>query len=741
MRPRHARGTLSRPIRAATLTALAALLLPACARQVAPGGPFPQLSQYEGREVVDVEFTGDLELPKDSVERVVTTRASRCRLLILPVCIGGLGEDEYNLDLQVLSRDVVRIGLLYRDNGYYGTRVIPTVEEEPGDADKVRVRFTITPGDRVTLTALDIEGAEAIVPEEDLLEKVPLKVGEPFRRVDFLASVDTVRNALLARGRAYAQVLRNYEIDTIADVARVQLVAAPGPVVTVDSIIVEGNYRLTPRLVRRSLTFRPGSLLRSTELARSQRSLYDLELIRYAAVEVAPESLQVTPDSLQLDQDSIGSTVVVRLVEAPKYAVDVSAGYGTLDCFRGRASHVDRNFLGGARRLEISGLLSKVGVGTPLDAGLDRTVVCRAFELEGATTPTDTAIAQALNYRLAADFRQPRLFGTRTSIAASLYAERVSELELYLRRSVGASVGAVRNVAPGTVVSVSVNAQRGNTQASDEFFCIAFEVCTPEDLAVLRESRWTNSLSAGFVRNRVRLTPFPTGGYSVRAGSDYASQLLGSDDRYLRVLADGTGYREVREGVVVSLRLLGGTFLQADQPLPPEQRFYAGGPTTVRGFGRNALGPTVYIARPKEREDRPDTVEIVRSATGGTSTVVANLEVTFPSPVPLVLFGNPLRVAAFVDAGQVWGDLPGVEDAPSPGLRFTPGVGGRLPTPVGPLRLDVAYNPYPPEVGPLYELDAQGNLVPGPAVERYRPEDRESFLRRLTVHLSVGSTF
>jgi outer membrane protein assembly factor BamA len=375
-------------------------------------------------------------------------------------------------------------------------------------------------------------------------------------------------------------------------------------------------------------------------------------------------------------------------------------------------------------------------VGDPLNAGLGKTVLCRAFDVDEDARPIDRRIASALDYRVAADFLQPQLFGTRNSVGVNLYSERISELGLYLRRSTGARVGLVRSLGPGTVLSTTLNAERGATEAGDEFFCIAFEVCTPEDIEALQQDRWTNSLSVGLVRNRVRLDPFPSAGYAFRAGTDYASQALGSDDRYLRLLADGTVYRELRKDWVVSVRLLGGTFLQAENPLPPERRFYSGGPTTVRGFGRNALGPTVYIARPKERDDKPDTVEILRSATGGTRTVLASAELTAPSPV----LARALRVAAFVDAGQVWGAR---SDSllVSPGLRITPGVGVRAATPVGPIRLDLAYNPYAPEPGPLYRLDSQGNLIPGPEVQRFRPPEDRGIFDRITLHVSVGQTF
>lgn len=727
------------PLRPA-LAAAALAVLAACAGNGGPAtGPLPQFAKYEGEEVRSVEFEGELVVPIDSLRSVVTTRPSRCRIAgILPFCIGRFGDKKYELDLGVLQRDVARIQLAHRDAGYYGTRVLPVVDEAVGE-DGVEVTFRIEPGDLTTLAGLEVAGAEAVVDTARLMRRLPLKVGEPFRRIDFLASVDTVRNTLLNEGHAYAQVLRNYEIDTIADVATVRLEAAPGPLVTVDSIIFSGNYRLSAETLRRQIAIQTGDRLRATNLVRSQRNLFELDLVRFASVEVAPERLQLTPDSLELDRDSIGSTVLVRIVEAPRYSAEIAGGYGSRDCLRAEATHLDRNFIGGARRLEVTGLVAKVGVGDPLN-GLEQTL-CPAFNPENRFTPEDSLIADQLNWRLAANFLQPRLFGTQTSVVLSGFTERISELDLYVRDASGGEIGVVRQVLPQTLASLTFEVQRGRTRASDYFFCIAFEVCSREDIALLEESRWSNSTSLGLTQARVRLDPFPSGGHSFRAGMDYASALLGSDDEYLRLSADGIVHRELRDDVVLSLRLAGGTFLTglltSDRGyIPPERRFYGGGPTGVRGFRFNELGPTVYIARPRRTSDNGFRVDTVRSSTGGTRALLASAEVTFPLRAGPQFMRNA-RYAAFIDAGQVWESRDSLT-ARAP-LRFTPGVGARFASPVGPFRLDVAYNPYGAVPGPLYGITERGELVPQPLMRSYRPTEGRNFFRRLVLQVSLGN--
>jgi outer membrane protein assembly factor BamA len=168
--------------------------------------------------------------------------------------------------------------------------------------------------------------------------------------------------------------------------------------------------------------------------------------------------------------------------------------------------------------------------------------------------------------------------------------------------------------------------------------------------------------------------------------------------------------------------------------VPPDQRFYAGGPNDVRGFDRNELGPVVYVV-PQTHVDAvgadsisPDSVRV--AATGGNSLAVANLELRVPSPV----FRSRLRLAAFVDAGGVW---QRGRDERTAVIRVTPGVGLRVATPLGPARLDVAYNPYKLQAGTLFQFDQAGNLEPVPGQGSYiLPRSR-----RFSFHIAVGQPF
>jgi outer membrane protein assembly factor BamA len=130
-------------------------------------------------------------------------------------------------------------------------------------------------------------------------------------------------------------------------------------------------------------------------------------------------------------------------------------------------------------------------------------------------------------------------------------------------------------------------------------------------------------------------------------------------------------------------------------------------------------------------QGRPiDASRVTVAATGGNTLAVGNVEIRVPSPV----FSSRLRLAAFVDAGGVW--QRGSENS-TPVIRVTPGVGLRLATPLGPARLDVAYNPYKLQAGTLFQVDTLGGLTPVPGQGSY-VLNRNG---KLTFHFAVGQAF
>jgi outer membrane protein assembly complex protein YaeT len=670
---------------------------------------------------VQVRFAGAGPFSADTLIQLIQTRPARCSFLGLSICIPFLEREPRasRLNLQVLENDIRQLEIFYRQSGYFGARIIPVVNPA-ADTQDVIVSFVIAPGAPVYLESLDIEGTEGIL-RPGIFERIPSRVGELFNLMDLTASADTIQRELLALGHAYAAVLRNYRADTITQSAQATLIAIPGPRVVVDSIIVEGAPHLGRAAVLRQITIRPGDLLLSSKLLESQRNLYDLPIVQFATVAAAPDSLQQTPG------DSTTATVLVRITEAPVHLVEAAVGYGTVDCFRGETRWTSRSLAGGARRLTLTGAVSKVGIGDPVDLGFANSI-CRAFAQD--------TFKHTLDYRFTGELVQPWFVSPRNSLTLNAYAERISEPKVYQLEAQGGRFTVTRRLSLFDILSALINVEHGETRASQALFCATFLVCLPADIDSLSEPRWLNTLGMNWARDRSNSALDPTKGYVTRAGLGWALPELGSQITFLRGVAEGATYTTVGSGSVLALHLRLGSFLGTASLapghgfIPPEERFFAGGSTTVRGYSRNELGPGVYVGPSPAFTDSSD---VTFSPTGGTGLVVGNIEYRFPAPVMRDL----LRLVLFLDAGTV------TSDAPVGGsfnkIRYTPGVGLRVRTPVGPVRVDLAYNPYLPFTAPLFLPDtATGGLIR--VLDSFTPPP-PSFFGRLRLNLAIGQPF
>ena len=120
--------------------------------------------------------------------------------------------------------------------------------------------------------------------------------------------------------------------------------------------------------------------------------------------------------------------------------------------------------------------------------------------------------------------------------------------------------------------------------------------------------------------------------------------------------------------------------------------------------------------------------------TGGNTAVTLNAELRFPSPI----FAQRMRLGLFVDAGQVW--ERGQELVSIRAVRVTPGAGVRFTTPLGPVRIDAAYNGYQTERGPLLFIDSTGNVQQIRA--SYPPVGTpKRFFQKVIIQFAVGQAF
>ncbi|MBA3319213.1 MAG: BamA/TamA family outer membrane protein [Gemmatimonadales bacterium] len=681
------------------------------------------------RVVRGLSFEGNRAILGEVLAAAISTTNSSWFARSVLVRWLGLGEKRY-FDEEEFRRDVIRLHVLYRRTGFPNAQIDTTVRREP---ENVYVTFRIQEGEPMVVTSLEVAGLDSL-PEwlrRIALLDLPLQEGDPFNRYLMQASADSIERRLRDRGYPSAAVFSGFEADRTTLTARVTLEVDPSRRAVIGAVDVIGVRRIDTALVRELLVARPGRRYSQDELLLSQQNLYKSDLFRYATVNIDSAGFQPGADTVPL---------MVQVNESRRRRIRGSAGYGTEDCFRGGVAWTSRNFLGSnGRLLDLTSRVSKVGVGDPTDWGLAEGI-CNSSK-------KDSIGSSLLNYNLGATIRRPAFLSATSNLSVSVYTERRSEFRVFLRRETGTTVTLRREQLRRRIpLSLAYNLNYGRTEATEVSFCASFNACTPDVVDLLRQNRVLATLTATATVPRTNSLIDPSRGSIRSLEVAVSSRFLGSAafQQFTRVIADAAWYRPLARNVVLSWHVRGGAIFSptvdvasaSGSFIPPEQRFYAGGPNDVRGFERNELGPVVYVV-PKGEVDRaasggraidPDSVRV--SATGGNTLAVGNVELRVPSPV----FGARLRLAAFVDAGGAW--QRGSRSSAAV-IRVTPGAGIRLNTPLGPARLDIAYNPYRLQAGPLFQFDTTGALAPVEGQERF-VLDRNG---RFTFHFAVGQPF
>jgi outer membrane protein assembly complex protein YaeT len=721
-------------------------------------------------EVRSLKFSGNKAISSEELALRVTTTPSSAVRRTLRV----LGAKRC-LNRDYLPLDLAKLELFYLDRGYYYAKADTVITRVGRNA--VSVLFRIDEGPVTTLTSYRVDGLEGVRDSAAILRALRLRQGGPFDYSLFLADLDTITQRLRNSGYYRATTLPERVRDSLT--ASVTVTVEPGkrmqfgePAIQVTPL---GNrtQQVPDRVVRQVVGISPGTLFSDHAITEAQRSLYQLGIYRH--VEVVPR-----PDSLQTQGDSVVS-LDVRLSEDLTHALDTEYGLATLDCGRLRAQYTDLNFLHSARRLELTGQTSKLGYGEPVASARTRDLC--TFNGQSPLAE-DSAFSSQLHYYGGISLRQPRLLGTKWVPTLSVYSERRGEFKAYLRTTkVGANLSATRDIAERTQLRIGYSQELGRTVAQDALLCQLFSRCDDASRQDITREATLGVASATLTRLRTDNLVNPTRGSVMRLEfRTSGSRFLGTSPSlfFNKGSVEAAYYTPFGFNNVVSLRVRAGLVQNAPGSfIPPQERLYAGGPTSVRGFQQNELGDVVYLARPasvtKDSSVSPriyhvvpvDSIDPVDRIVplGGNRLFVANLEYRVPDRFLLPKY---LQYTFFVDAGDVWTAGNSAATATKADIKYTPGFGLRLISPIGPVQMNFGYNSSQRNAGQMYFEDPQlatsaisplycvspGNTIPlvltngvyqPPASATcdatYQPPRRGGFFRRLAITFSIGSEF
>ena len=609
-------------------------------------------------KVTSFTFKGNQAVTSKQLKSVLATAASSK----LP-----WGTKRY-FSREQFEADLKRIVAFYTDRGYPDARVTSFDVKMSEQQDSVGITINISEGEAVTVERIALEGFDEL-PEAHrraLETRLPLKVGGAVDRALLQAAREATLDELRDHGHPYASVRLSESPGTGERKRVITFRADPGPIARVGEIEVSGNATVSENVVRRQLTFRPGSLFRQSRLNESQRKLYGLELFQFANIE--PIGTEAKPAVVP---------VRVTVTKSDHKKVNFGVGYGSEEKARAEVDWRHVNIFGAAQTLGVFARYSSLDRGARITYKEPYFFSPRwAFGVNGQYWQTrepaydlDTTGGRVTVTRQFARGGGPVL-GSRPSMALSFtYA---NEWEDY-------------TIDPEILADPTL---------WDELIALGLD---PTGDGTTTGQRSAFSIDAS--RNTTDNLLDAKRGYLASVHLEYAGPFLGGTYDYREVSSEGRLYQKLGNLAVLAGQVRGGIITpngDASVLVPFSKRYFLGGATNLRGWGRFEVAPLSGEGLP----------------IGGTKFANASLELRAP------IWGQ-LSGVAFIDAGNVWADPDGTIGE-AIGWRYDIGPGIRYQTPIGPLRVDVGY-----QLNPIEDL--------------FKTTGEKQ--RRFRFHFSIGQAF
>ncbi len=529
----------------------------------------------------------------------------------------GVGGELLGLGTDVFSERALGAALscveeLHRVDGYlFATATASTDDTEPG---VVRVRVVVDEGPRIALeTPVRLEGVRSFEAAEVHAE---LTLGDADWYVPRLPLVleGRVLDFYRTRGFPWVEVHARADVRRESATASIALRVDEGRRATVRRVDIFGNEHTWSRVVRRYVRLDEGDTWDERAVRESAAGLLRAGLFEFVRVEK-----KRVPGA----DDQVDLHVIVD--EKARYRATLLGGYGSWEQLRGGLVVENTNLLGSGHHVELGGSGS-----------------FRHARVEG-------------------QYRNPFFFHEDVS------QHMVASWE---RREHPSFTDDETSVETGWSYRITEQVHGQVFHRMSDSIVSGVTGLVPSEL---EEDAFLSMFGVGLVHDTRDSLQNPVSGASHRLRLEYAGDEIGSELDFLRPTFAATWYVPVisRLKLVSSLRTGLIVPLRDTKTIPIQERFFAGGDSSIRSFAQDEASP-----------------RLAGELIGGEAFLTGSFELRVPIDPIRLLAG--LEGAAFFDAGSV---VERYEDWAGGRYYFGVGAGLRYATPVGPMRVDLAFNP------------------------------------------------
>ncbi|MXQ10961.1 outer membrane protein assembly factor BamA [Microvirga makkahensis] len=577
--------------------------------------------------VKEIRFVGNSQISSGRLRSVMQTTESNILSFLKSSDIYDPGR---------LSNDLELIRRYYLKNGYADFRIVSSDVTFDANAGGYIVTIAVEEGEQYRVGNVSIDSRVPGVDAEALRSDLSVSAGSVYSADAVEKSVEAMTRTVARQGNPFVLVRPVGTRDPGSRTVNLGYVIEEGPRIYIERINIRGNTRTRDYVIRREFDLGEGDAYNQVMIDRAERRLNNLGYFKQVRVSNEPgSSADRVVVNVDVEDQSTGS-------------FSVSGGYSTADGFIGEVAVTETNFLGRGQFVRLAGQLGQ------------------------RTNGVDFS------------FTEPYFLGYRMAAGIDLFS-KFSDQTRYSRYENRMTGGQIRLGLPFTE-EFTVTARYSLYQQDLEIpndedkpyndcsFPIPGVTTSTNCLAngeaslAIKESQGSTITSlAGltFNYNTLDSTRDPRNGFYAEVKTDFAG--LGGDSRYFRATGDARYYHELFEDIVGIARVQGGHIMGLGNDsdgadLRIVDHFFMG-PSLVRGFATNGLGPR-DISSPDANAN----------AIGGTTYFGGSLEVQFP------IFGLPrelgLKGAVFADAGTLFGYEGPTQFNPGGGSVFDPDGGG-----------------------------------------------------------------
>ncbi|EMH3446853.1 outer membrane protein assembly factor BamA [Vibrio harveyi] len=525
-----------------------------------------------------------------------------------------LADEKYQK--QVLAGDIEALKSYYLDRGYLKFNVDSTQVAISPDKKGVYITLGLEEGD--VYTVKDVKFRGNLIGEEVEFEKlVPFEDNETYNGSRVTSMEEGIKRVLGESGYAYPQVNTIPEFDDENKQVSLIVNVDPGNRIYVRDIRFTGNNSTKDEVLRREMRQMEGSWLNSKSIETGKTRLNRLGY--FENVEV--QTVRVPGSDDQVD-------LVYTVKEANSGSVNFGVGYGTESGVSFQVGLQQDNFIGSGNRVGINAMMNDYQKNVSLDYR-DPYWNLDGVSLGGKIFYDEFEASEAgiVDY-------------TNQSYGASLtWGFPFDELNRF-EFGVGYTHNKIGNLSPYLQVEQFLQAQADNIDSSGALNTNDFDF----------NISWTrNNLNRGY---------FPTAGNHQRAF--YKMTVPGSDVQYFKMQYDVRQYVPLTKKHEFTLLFRGrlgygngyGQTDGNDNLFPFYENYYAGGFTTLRGFGSNSVGPKAVYRDYSGSNNGADTA--TDDSVGGNAVALASIELIVPTPFASDEVRNQIRTSIFFDMASVW---------------------------------------------------------------------------------------